>query len=98
MRKALIIGINHYDHLPPLTGCVNDARSVASMLEEHDDATSNFLQPLLMVADDASTAISKSDIKNAARELFEDKSERGGRLDRDSVSGPIGGASARLGL
>jgi hypothetical protein len=75
MRKALIIGVNHYDHLPPLTGCVHDAKSVATMLEEHYDTTANFLQPLLMVADSASTAISKTAIKDAARELFEDQSE-----------------------
>ena len=75
MRKAVVIGINHYNHLPILSGCVNDARSVVSMLEEHYDGTSNFLKPLLMAADSAATAISKSDIKNAVRELFEDKSE-----------------------
>lgn len=75
MRKALIIGINHYDHLPALNGGVNDAQSVANVLEENHDGTSNFLQPLLMVADSASTAISKSDIKDAARELFEDQNE-----------------------
>jgi hypothetical protein len=75
VRKAVVIGINHYDHLPLLSGCVNDAQSVANTLEEHYDGTSNFLQPLLMVADSASTGISKSDIKNAARELFEDQSE-----------------------
>ncbi|MFT9113837.1 MAG: caspase family protein [Acetobacter malorum] len=75
MRKALIIGINHYDHLPHLTGCVNDANSIAGMLEEHFDGRSNFLQPLVMIADSSSTALSKSDIKNAARELFEDQCE-----------------------
>jgi hypothetical protein len=75
MRKALIIGINYYDHLPLLTGAVNDAKFVARMLAEHDDGTPNFLQPRVMGASDASSRVSKAEIKDAARELFEDQSE-----------------------
>lgn len=75
MRKALIIGVNHYEYLPLLTGAVNDARSIASMLVEHDDGTPNFLQPRVIDASDASSKVSKAEIKDAARELFEEKSE-----------------------
>jgi hypothetical protein len=30
MRKALIVGIDHYKHLTPLFGCLNDARAANS--------------------------------------------------------------------
>lgn len=102
-RKAVVIGINHYDHLPILSGCVNDAQSVATILEEHYDGTSNFLKPNVMVADSAATAISKADVKYAARELFEDQSEVAlfyfaghGDLD-DESSGYLCGSECKAG-
>ena len=38
MRKALVVGINHYENVGPLYGCVKDARSVNEMLERNADA------------------------------------------------------------
>lgn len=45
MRKALIVGIDHYDSISPLRGAVNDAYSVKGALERHADGTLNFVQP-----------------------------------------------------
>lgn len=36
-QKALIVGINHYDFASPLTGCINDALQMQSLLERHGD-------------------------------------------------------------
>jgi hypothetical protein len=33
MRKALVVGINHYQNVSCLYGCVNDANAVQAMLE-----------------------------------------------------------------
>lgn len=41
MRKALIIGIDHYPK-NPLHGCVNDAIAVANTLEKNGDGSPNF--------------------------------------------------------
>jgi hypothetical protein len=41
MRKALVIGIDDYDQ-NPLTGCVNDAIAVKSILEANGDGSPNF--------------------------------------------------------
>ena len=41
MRKALIVGINDYPNCP-LFGCINDARSVAEILSNHEDGKKNF--------------------------------------------------------
>lgn len=70
MRKALIVGIDHYDHIAPLSGCVNDAYAVKSALERHADGTVNFASPRLMVGAGEDTQIKKSKLKEAARELF----------------------------
>jgi hypothetical protein len=41
LRKALIVGINNYPGAP-LSGCVNDATSVSSILEKNGDGSPNF--------------------------------------------------------
>lgn len=41
MRKALIVGINDYPNCS-LFGCINDARSVAEILSNHEDGKKNF--------------------------------------------------------
>ena len=34
MRKALVVGIDHYEHISSLSGCVNDAHSVKAALND----------------------------------------------------------------
>ncbi|MCJ2007033.1 caspase domain-containing protein [Methylobacterium sp. J-092] len=70
MRKALIVGIDHYDHIGSLSGCVNDAYAVKSVLERHADGTVNFANPRIMIGAGGSAAVRKSKLKEAARELF----------------------------
>ncbi len=41
-RRALIVGIDFYKSIAPLTGAVNDAHSVKAMLERHADGSPNF--------------------------------------------------------
>lgn len=74
MRKALIVGINHYDHSSPLFGCVNDAYGVKSVLERHADGTVNFSAKLL-VANGPHEPITRLTLKQNVRELFADDSD-----------------------
>lgn len=46
MRKALVVGINNYPN-SPLSGCVNDATSIANLLEFNGDGSPNFAVRLL---------------------------------------------------
>ncbi|MDA3808678.1 MAG: caspase family protein [Thiomicrorhabdus sp.] len=73
MRKALIVGINYYDKINSLFGCVNDAYSVKSVLERHSDGTLNF-GVNLQVATGQDSAISRKEIKEQVKELFKDDS------------------------
>lgn len=75
MRKALVVGIDYYEHISPLRGCVNDAHDVESTLERHADGTTNFTNPRVMTGTGPAAAISRSDLKAAVRELFEDDAE-----------------------
>lgn len=69
MRKALIIGLDNYTKIPPLTGCVNDAYEVKSVLEHHGDGKINFATPRLVVSREGST-VTRSELKTLITELF----------------------------
>jgi len=75
MKKALIVGINFYERIPHLNACVNDAVSVGSALERHADGTVNFATPLLLLASDYDSRVTKRELKDAVRDLFATKSE-----------------------
>ena len=42
MRRALVVGIDHYQYISRLFGCVSDAHAVKAMLERHADGSVNF--------------------------------------------------------
>lgn len=64
MRKALIVGIDNYLD-SPLSGCVNDAYSFATIIETNADGSPNFDVKVL------TNVSKKADLVNAIRELFE---------------------------
>lgn len=70
MRKALIVGIDHYDHIGSLSGCVNDAHSVKSVLERHADGTVNFATPRIITGTSSTDRVDKNELKEAVRDLF----------------------------
>lgn len=73
MRKALIVGINYYENINALFGCVNDAYSVKAVLERHSDGTLNF-GVNLQVSSNKDTAIYRKELKDQVKELFKDDS------------------------
>lgn len=74
-RKALIVGIDHYDHIDALHGCVNDAHEVKSALERNSDGTLNFTGPKLLTGTGPSQPVGREELKDAVRELFSDENE-----------------------
>ena len=70
MRKALIVGIDHYTHIKPLSGCVNDAHAVKAILERHADGTVNFVTPRVLTGTGSADIVERKDLKDAVRELF----------------------------
>ena len=69
MRKALVVGIDHYSTGSGLFGCVNDAHEVKAVLEKHGDGSVNF-GVLLLTATSAASAITRAQLKERVRELF----------------------------
>ncbi len=74
MRKALVVGIDHYSHKSPLYGCVNDALAVKAVLERHQDGTRNFAVQLLL-APGSGRAVTREALKESVRDLFAHDSE-----------------------
>ena len=70
MRKALCVGIDCYEHVADLHGCVNDANSVKAALERNGDGTLNF-DTRLMCATSEASYVTRTDLKDAVRELFQ---------------------------
>jgi hypothetical protein len=71
MRKALIVGVDYYTNFKQLKGCVNDARSVADVLEQHHAGEANFITPKMLVAPDQYSHVSRDDLRRSVKELFE---------------------------
>lgn len=66
MRRALLVGIDDYPS-SPLTGCVNDAVSVASVLETHGDGSPNFGTKLVT---SSTEPIERSSLRESVETLF----------------------------
>lgn len=75
MRKALIVGIDHYDYIRSLSGAVNDAYGVKSVLERNADGTLNFPTPNILTGTGPGAGVDRGQLKSAVRELFAGDSE-----------------------
>jgi hypothetical protein len=74
MRRALIVGIDYYEHGSPLFGCVNDAYAVKSILERHDGGSVNF-DCMLLTGTGPTDRVNRSDLKDSIEKLFEGEAE-----------------------
>ena len=74
MKKALVVGINYYENVSPLHGCVNDAYEISQVLARHMDGSINF-DVKRFTAIDASSSITRKELKDNVIELFKYDSE-----------------------
>lgn len=75
MRKALIVGIDYYERIPKLSGCVSDAHGVSGALTRNADGTTNFPSPRIITGTGPSQQVTKRKLKEAVRELFADEAD-----------------------
>jgi hypothetical protein len=74
MRKALVVGINHYAHGSDLHGCVNDAHAVKNVLERHSDGSINF-DAKILAGSGPNETVTRTVLREKIRELFAGDSE-----------------------
>ncbi len=66
MRKALVVGINDYPR-NPLSGCINDAVAVGSVLERNSDGSPNFSVRTVL---SNTSSITKGTLRAEIHQLF----------------------------
>jgi hypothetical protein len=71
MKISLIVGIDDYEQFP-LTGCVNDANSIAKILEKNADGSPNLSNRLLVSTNET---ITRSILRKSIEQLFSTPSE-----------------------
>ncbi|NCB22129.1 MAG: caspase family protein [Deltaproteobacteria bacterium] len=69
MRKALVVGIDHYANVSPLYGCVNDSFAVKAMLDRHIDGSVNFGVKHL-TATGEKNIVRRDELRDAIENLF----------------------------
>lgn len=69
MKKALIVGVDYYEEVASLHGCVNDAHDVANVLERNADGSLNF-DVKTMTATSNNNLVKKNDLENEIFALF----------------------------
>lgn len=74
MRRALIVGIDHYKGMP-LYGCVEDAKQIAGLLEKNHDGSPNFSCKKLISS--KQTKITRPVLRENLQELFGQKADVG---------------------
>ncbi|HAA11796.1 MAG TPA: peptidase C14, partial [Cytophagales bacterium] len=70
VNKALLVGINHYDHLNKLNGCVADAQAMEKVLSRHDDGSVNFHCKTLTTGN-RNFRITEAQLRKEIREFFQ---------------------------
>lgn len=89
MRRALVVGLNDYPG-HPLRGCVNDANSIASVLESHGDGSPNFAIRLVTEAPE----ITRPRLRAAIEAVFAQECDVA--LFYFSGHGTVGGSGGKL--
>lgn len=74
MRKALVVGVDYYENITCLNGCVNDSHKINALLETNSDGSRNFSVKHL-VATGPNNKITRKELREAVKELFEGESE-----------------------
>jgi hypothetical protein len=71
MRRALLVGIDHYESAP-LSGCIEDARAMERLLRRHDDGRVNFDTQLLTSDREA---VTRARLREGLETLFADPAD-----------------------
>lgn len=74
MRKALLVGINYYQKVSSLFGCVDDAYAVKAVLDRNSDGTVNF-DTKLLTGTGATDLVTRSALRENIKELFSGECE-----------------------
>ena len=70
MKRALVVGVDHYAQ-GPLTGCVADAKAIASLLRRNSDGSPNWSVNLVTSHIDNFTSVTRPQLREHLSRLFD---------------------------
>src|SRR5438045_155110 len=70
MKRALLVGIDHYPSVGSLSGCVADATAIADLLRSNHDGSTNFSVKLL-ASEPGRTTLGRDALRQALTQLFD---------------------------
>jgi len=71
-RRALIVGIDHYENLENISGCVRDAERMKEVLDTHEGGDPNFFCRVL--TSEKNRPVTEADLRKALIDLFKKNS------------------------
>jgi hypothetical protein len=71
-RRALIVGIDTYEHAPALSACVADAEAMRDLLQRHSDGSINYDCRVLLDRMENGKPITRAALRTACEKLFND--------------------------
>jgi len=72
-RKALVVGIDHYDNLSPLSYAERDAREIARRLKyDGDEVADDNFEVHLLLSKHQQRPVTRARLREAIRNLFAD--------------------------
>ena len=74
MRKALVVGVDYYEKVNPLFGCVNDSYKVRQVLERHSNGSLNF-DVYHLIGTGPAEKVNRKELKDTIKALFADDNE-----------------------
>ena len=93
MKRALVIGIDHYEH-NNLSNCEQDAQKMAALLERNSDGSRNF--DVNLILSDSTEPVSRGRMLQAIKALFSSPAEMAllyfaghGVFDQDTSAGTL---------
>jgi hypothetical protein len=69
VRRALLVGVDHYPTIRPLSGCVADAAALADVLRTHADGSPNFRVELI-TSNPGETTVTRDGLRDQLAKLF----------------------------
>ena len=100
-RKALVVGIDYYQHFKPLKGCVNDAHAVRQVLQTNGDGSANF-EVQMLTGGDSGAMVTRAALRKSIQAMFESECETAllyfaGHGHVESTGGYLLGSNAETG-
>ena len=74
MSRALIIGIDYYEHSSQLIGCVKDAENISALLSENEDGSVNF-DCMVMTSGNKENQVRRQRLRQQIQNLFKHETD-----------------------